>query len=356
MANVFAILTAIVLAVSAFLSYKNWEAYKVQIAERQKEEATLSRNREKLARTIKLRDDTKAEREATEHEAAMRGQELAAAEQKNREIAAQIQTNQAKIAENKKQIDDIETRLKEAGDIETLVGEVKTLSRQIEQLKLDIQAAESELANLTAEKARTEHVIADYQAEQKRIANKQSSPKLKTSIRSVFGTWGFVTLSSGNTAGVVPGSSLEVVRDGETICKLLVNTVEASSAAADIVPGSLKADTVLMVGDSVIPAKPVEPAAAKPGGPAKKPAPGGAAPGGAAPAGGLVVPPPSGGAPAPGGGVPPPSGGTPAPGAGVPAPSGGTPAPGAGEAAPGAATPPAADGAKPAADPFNPGQ
>ena len=43
----------------------------------------------------------------------------------------------------------------------------------------------------------------------------------------------------------------EDLRDNEVIGKLLVKSVEANTAAAEIVPNSIKADTVLMVGDSV---------------------------------------------------------------------------------------------------------
>jgi len=76
---------------------------------------------------------------------------------------------------------------------------------------------------------------------------------LKTRIRSIYPNWGFVTLAAGNNAGVVANSSLDVVRDGETVAKLLVTAVESSSASASIVPDSLAPDVTLSVGDQVIP-------------------------------------------------------------------------------------------------------
>jgi hypothetical protein len=62
-----------------------------------------------------------------------------------------------------------------------------------------------------------------------------------------------VTLASGNNAGVMANSTLDVVRDGETIAKLLVTAVETGSASASIVPDSLASNVTLRVGDHVIP-------------------------------------------------------------------------------------------------------
>jgi len=58
------ILTALVLAVSAFLGYSNWGAYKEKIADRQKEENTRDNTlRPKLKSTLEERDETKTQKE-----------------------------------------------------------------------------------------------------------------------------------------------------------------------------------------------------------------------------------------------------------------------------------------------------
>ena len=68
MANIFAILTALVLAVSGFLAYANMgdegtpgKGYKGWIAKRQDMEGKLARNQALLAKTTKERDDNNAE-------------------------------------------------------------------------------------------------------------------------------------------------------------------------------------------------------------------------------------------------------------------------------------------------------
>jgi hypothetical protein len=83
------------------------------------------------------------------------------------------------------------------------------------------------------------------------LASGESLPSLKTSIRSIYPTWGFVTLNAGNNAGVTATSTLDVVRDGATIAKLLVTSVESRSASASIIPDSIAQDVTLMVGDRV---------------------------------------------------------------------------------------------------------
>ena len=98
----------------------------------------------------------------------------------------------------------------------------------------------------------TEGVIAAYRATDANYANKRSFFE-STRISSIFPAYGFVTLPVGNSAGVVSGSSLDVVRDGEVVARLRVSSVEAGRSAAEIVPDSLAQDTVLMVGDRVVP-------------------------------------------------------------------------------------------------------
>ena len=261
MANVFAILTAIVLAVSAFLAVKNYQAYFNPdpvapgiIQQREKQEDVRDKQTTELADRQATLKSTNEERTQTETTAEERLTVLQDQQQKNKDIEGKIASSQTKITENQAQIDDMQNRLKETGDIETLVDTLKTDRAAIERLSAGVEENEAKLANLTAEVRRTDAVIAQYKEVERSHANKESY-FTRARIRSVFGNWGFVTLSAGNTAGVVQGSVLNVVRDGEVVGKLFVTAVEASSAAADIIPDSLAADTVLMSGDEVVPGK-----------------------------------------------------------------------------------------------------
>jgi hypothetical protein len=277
MANVFAILTAIVLAVSAFLALKNYQAYYNPdpvapgiIQQREKQEQVRETQTAELADLQDTLKATNEERTQTETTAEERLTVLQEQQKKNKDIEAKIASSQSKIGENQQQIDDMQNRLKETGDIETLVDTLKSDRAALERLSAGIDETQAKLSNLTGEVRRTDAVIAQFRDIERSHANKESYfPRAR--IRSVFGNWGFVTLSAGNAAGVIQGSILNVVRDGEVVAKLYVTAVEASSAAADIIPDSLAADTVLMSGDEVVPAKKDE--AAAPGAPAAPAAP-----------------------------------------------------------------------------------
>ncbi len=261
MANVFAILTAIVLAVSAFLAYKNYEAYSSDdpvapgiIQQRQEQEDSRAKQQRRLT---DLQDELKTTNESrvgTEKTAGERAVALKEQEKKNEELKAKIAENERKITENKDKIADMEDRLKETGDIKDLVSELKRLKTEIAQREAGIDEDTAKMANLTANIKGTQAIIDDFKTEQSNHVNKISYCR-ETRIRSVFGSWGFVTLSKGNNGGVVQGSYLDVVRDGDTIAKLYVTAVETTGAAAEVVPDSLRKDTVLMVGDNVEPAQ-----------------------------------------------------------------------------------------------------
>jgi hypothetical protein len=130
---------------------------------------------------------------------------------------------------------------------------MRATNSELEELTQSITASEANLANLTAQNVATTTQISNVKSNFESFSNGQSLPSLKTRIRSIYPNWGFVTLASGNNAGVVANSTLNVVRDGETIAKLLVTAVESRSSSASIVPDSLAPDVTLMVGDQVIP-------------------------------------------------------------------------------------------------------
>jgi len=252
MANIFAILTALALLAAAFLANKNKEAYAKEIEARRNEERRLERSTARLADLQQQFKDTEKERKDTEAATVVLREKESAQQKKNKSVEAEIASKKEESEANAAKIADVEEKLKEVGNIEELVGKVKRTAAEIERLASEISANESKLGDLTSEKTRTEGVIADYRTKDSNYSNKRSFFS-STRIGSIFPAYGFVTLPIGNSAGVVSGSSLDVVRDGAVVAKLRVSSVEAGRAAAEIVPDSLAPDTVLMVGDRVVP-------------------------------------------------------------------------------------------------------
>ena len=254
MANVFGILTAIVLALAGFVAYKNKAAYEKEISDTATEKTRLASSQarfktaqDSLAATIATRTEVDAE------VVTLTAQETAQ-KKANDELKSQIETKSAKAASNKEQLDTIRDKTAKIGDLKELAPKMNAAKAELEELSQNITGAEAKLANLTGSITQSEGQINNLKGQFETIASGQSLP-LTTRIRSIYPTWGFVTLASGNDAGVVTNSTLDVVRDGTTIAKLLVTAVERNSSSASIIPDSVGQDVTLMVGDRVVPAQ-----------------------------------------------------------------------------------------------------
>lgn len=280
MVNALGILTAIILALASFVAYKNQIAYQKEIEatgnetyrldEHQKgvkadpftpklefpnEKSKLGYNQGRLQRAKADLVDTIAKRKGVDAENVKLGEEEFAQTKVNEKLKSDIATKTAKVAENKTKLDDIRERTSKAGDIKSLASNMRRLKLEIDELAQLITANEGKLANLNSENTQTEAHIRALKEKFEIISQNRSLPTMKTRIRSIYPTWGFVTLASGNDAGVVTGSTLDVMRGDAPVAKLLVTAVERNSASASIIPDSLAQETVLMVGDHVVPAQ-----------------------------------------------------------------------------------------------------
>ena len=258
MANVFGILTAIVLLLAGFVALKNKERFEQERENTTTEKGRLKASQDRLAKLTTDLADTTAKRKGVDEDNIKLGEEEVAQQKTNADLQSSIVAKTATVTENKAKLDDIREKTSKVGDINALASRMKTLKTEIEDLDQGISSNEAKLANLIAENTRTEGNIKSLRDKFDTISKNQSLPSLKTRIRSIYPTWGFVTLASGNSEGVVAGSTLDVVRDSTTIAKLLVTAVERNSASASIMPDSIAQDVTLMVGDRVVPGeKPV---------------------------------------------------------------------------------------------------
>jgi hypothetical protein len=272
MANVFGILTAIVLLLATFAAYRNKDAYANEIAHRKTEEQKLANSRERLQTAKDNLAATQKERAETEAQVAQLKTQEADQKKANDGLKEDIETKTKTVAANKLKLDEIRTKTAPIGEIKELAKKVKTMRTEMEETTQSIATNEAKLANLTSENTRVEGVIEVLRSQEGMVARRESY-FTKTQINSIYPNWGFVTLAAGNTSGLVTGSTLEVVRNGATVAKLLVTAVESNTASASIIPDSVAQDVVLMVGDQVQPShKPAPaPAAAKPAKPALPP-------------------------------------------------------------------------------------
>lgn len=255
--NILGILAVVALAVSGWLAWENKGAYEVQIGARQNEERLLKiaqNDNTKSLNDIKIAEEDLSNKQATQEE--VEG-ELADQQEVLEDIEVEIEDQKLNIGEKKKDLADLEIETRELGEADELIADVKRFKLQINELETEISTAQTSRSALDNTSNGIKQDIAVTKGNIDLYNSSSSSPNLKTSIAQVFNGYGFVTLRGGDSAGVIKGSTLDVVRGGETIAKLLVTTVEPGSSAADIVPESLVADTNVRAGDTVIPGTPI---------------------------------------------------------------------------------------------------
>jgi hypothetical protein len=260
MANIFAILTSVVLLISAFLAWKNLGTdepkvgYKGWILARQDMEGDLERNENKLADTKQELAETDARLAETNSQVDDLQIVVDALLAENDSLKQQEADKKAEAETKRARVDEARQKTAAAGDIESAVREIKSLQSEIETFGLEIGEKEAELARLEGVKTDTQGVIDTVNEKIRYRVTQESEPELVTSVVGVFQNLGFVTLGDGDERGVVKDSTLNVVRDGEVIGKLLVTTVERTTAAAGIVPDSFVDGARPRVGDKVVPA------------------------------------------------------------------------------------------------------
>ncbi|HSP43498.1 MAG TPA: hypothetical protein VLO11_11550 [Luteolibacter sp.] len=252
MSNTLGILTAIVLALSAFFAYKNKAAYEDRIAQTQDEKTKLARSTDRFNTAVDNVNATSKQIEEAVADTARLEEETDTRKNTNEDLTLQVETKTGTVNTNKEKLGQVREMASRITDQQELANQLRQFRAEYEELGQSITAAEGRLANLTSSNNDAESRADSIRTRLETFTAGRSLPTLDTRIRSIYPTWGFVTLAAGNNSGVVANSTLNVMRGGEVIGKLLVTAVESGSASASIVPDSLTEDTVLMVGDRVV--------------------------------------------------------------------------------------------------------
>lgn len=251
MATIFGTLTAIILAVSTFLALKNKDAYEQEISNRQSQQRDEAQNKKTLGDKNTALADLEADQTRLSTELGEKQQQQTELVALIAESTQQAQTKTSLRDANQAQLDDIREKTSRTGPIKELASRLNQIRQDLEELDQGISSQEGQLSNLTSTNRGVQQIIEGYRAEEGRVSRSESSPNLNARINAIYSNYGFVTLNAGNSDGVVAASNLNVMRGDTVIAKLLVTSVESNTASASIVPDSLAADTVLMVGDRV---------------------------------------------------------------------------------------------------------
>ena len=255
MANVFGIITAIVLALAGFVAYKNKAAYEGELANVSQEKTKLAESQKRVKTAQTAFTAVVAKRAESDAEVVKLSEQEAAQKKANESLTQENAAKTAKVEPNKQKLASLKDKTAKIGDLSALASKMRATKSELEEIDQAITASDAKLANLTAQTTQAETQANTTKTNVEKYTTGQSLPNLNTRIRAVYPTWGFVTLACGNNGGVVANSTLDVVRGGVTIAKLLVTSVESSTASASIIPDSIAQDVTLRVGDRVIPAQ-----------------------------------------------------------------------------------------------------
>jgi len=255
MANTFGILTALVLAFSAFVAYKNKEEYAAQKIATENEEAMHDRNEKtftNLTKEIAQLDEDKVTANKSRDEVQVN---LDAQVKKIDALKEEEKTKQGKLDSVSASLKAKKDELVEMGPVKELAPKIARLRDAIAELKDKVAILDAQNSKLRGDKSSSETASREASDELSRITSGKSDPDMKTSVRSVSSSLGFVTLNGGMNSGVVGGSKVSVMRDGEKVADMNVTAVSANTATADIIQSSLKEGESVSPGDTVVPAK-----------------------------------------------------------------------------------------------------
>ena len=253
MANIFGALTLVVLLLTAYLAFKNKGQYETEINARQQEEQRLETSQARLKAAQEKLNGINTEIPEVDAQTAQFVDAENAQKKKNDDFQAAIQTKTAAIEAGKARLDQVREKASAFGNINELAQKMRDLGSELQELSQSIDSNQAKLSNLISQNNSLEAVNNTEKSILDGYSRGESKPGLVTRIRSIYPTWGFVTLASGGAAGVAANSTLDVVRNGQVIAKLLVTAVETGSASASIIPDSVSEDVTLMVGDQVVP-------------------------------------------------------------------------------------------------------
>ena len=252
MATTFGVLTFIILCLSAFVSYRNNQRLELEIENKNTSLTNKDINQKELALREGILAALLKEIPEIQEETRLALEEEAKLKDQNAKLKAAVESKTRKIASNEREYKETNEKLMLVGEPSGLVSKSKDMRVQSQELDELIKNKESKLANLNAENVSAADLAVRLKFNLDTIGRGESLPTLKTKIRHIYPNWGFVTLANGYQSGVTGGSSLDIVRDGAVIGKLMVTTVERSSASASIVPDSISPDITLRVGDEIV--------------------------------------------------------------------------------------------------------
>ncbi|MDF1826258.1 MAG: hypothetical protein P1U68_16545 [Verrucomicrobiales bacterium] len=250
--KVLLVISSVVLAGAAWLSYSNMGAMKQRTLDVE-EQARLLETRQKSL------EETEAELGQLEQSVQSLLDQAEALETEKIDLDSKVvkaqsdlRAQESLLVENSGKLEEAEALMGDIQKVEALNKEMLQIRTQIEEAEIEVTQAEGAVASAQVERDRLEKVAAELAALRVDQEAGVIRGQFQSRVKKAYNQWGFVIVEGGTDQGVVNKAQLDVYRRGQPICKLLVTSVEPAESAADIIPGSLAPGQSVQIGDTVV--------------------------------------------------------------------------------------------------------
>lgn len=250
--KVLLVISAVVLLGGGYLAYDNKKTLEQKnkdlnaaidlLAQRKQ---SLAEKKEELAALEQSIVSLKDEAEKLKTEKIDLDSKLVKAQSDLKELESQKTSATESLEEARKTIDGL-------GEINRIQQELASLRAEAEEAEIEVAQMEGQVASEKVTTERQKAVAAELEALRQDQSQGVIRGEFQSTVKRAYNKWGFVVVNGGNDQGVVDRAQLDVYRQGQPICKLLVSSVEPAEAVADIIPGSLVPGQTVQEGDTVV--------------------------------------------------------------------------------------------------------
>ncbi len=170
---------------------------------------------------------------------------------KSNELTSELDSIAAK---EKKLRDDLQSILDkyQIDNWENLPSMVDALEAKNKQLQSEVEKIQADIVVATTKRNDQKTELTNRQQEQSNYRTMLTKNRDEFAVLSVDPQWGFVVIDAGSEDSTIDSNTvLLVTRDGRSIGKLRVSTLEKKQTIADVVKGSIPEGMSIQPGDTV---------------------------------------------------------------------------------------------------------
>lgn len=250
--RILSILSSIVLIASAWIGLLNKKKLEAEHLAVQTAQTNLDKTNSEIKKTEGELATSEGIRKEKEALAKKQKEEKANLVAKSEALSSELATTTQKHKDESTRLAETKKSMADLPDLDALQDEIDKMTKQDAELAQKNADTDAQIAAAEARYKDVEVLVKNSEARQQDITNRMSAPELKARILEVHNAMGFVVINAGISQRVIKESKLAVMRGTEKVGELLVRDVEKSRSVGDIVPGSVKAGSVLMPGDTVV--------------------------------------------------------------------------------------------------------